>query len=507
MTEVQLKRALNQFPLAASCSLILFCLYLFIVPRYDILPSIGSYNETRLLEILLLLTVTSLFICNSSFRDNWLSIYKTFPTRSKFLLYSVVTIGVISSAYSPFARFALLEVSFLILLSATTICIAVCRMQLAVFFDKAIGITLLFLGWTYLIGFFAFYLTCLTDDIPFSFRDVLSDFSNIRFFSQFQSWTLSLVVMPLIFFPKQSFLLKTLFLSTAICWWFFLFTSGTRGTLLGCLVAIPFTIFIFGKQARSWFYWQVIAIAGGAASYYIFFFLIPAITSIQVQSVLDTTIGRMLGQTSDRVYLWKTAGEMIQASPWFGVGPMQYATSGPIDIISSHPHNSLLQIAAEWGIPVALTVTFLFMWGLSHWIKVSRQQTIHSQQDKNLHAALLCALVTAAVHSLFSGIIVMPISQVMMTLVIGWMIGISLPVIHAKDHRQKHSLHQHIILGVAFAILSAGVLWPISRDLPYLEKLQTDYIRSHPHLKQIHPRFWHQGNLHGYPIEKLDSVR
>lgn len=498
-----MKRTRSQFPLVASCSLVLFCLYLFIVPRYDILPTFGSYNETRLLETLLLLTVTFLFISNSASRDNWLSTFKAIPNYARFLLSAVVIIGVVSSGYAPDFWFALLEVSFLVLLAATSICIAVCRRQLPVFFDKTIVITLLLLGWLYLVGFFVFYFTCLTDDIPFLLRDLLSDFDNIRFFGQFQSWTLALTVMPLIFFAKRSLLLTILFLSVAICWWFLLFSSGTRGTLLGCLVAIPFSIFIFGKQARSWFYWQVIAITGGLASYYLFFFLIPAITSIQVQSVLDTTVGRMIGHTSGRVHLWKIAGEMIQTSPWFGVGPMHYATSGPIDIISSHPHNSLLQIAAEWGIPVALIVAFLFMWGLFHWIKGSRQ-AIPAQQDKNLQAALLCSLLTAAVHSLFSGIIVMPISQVMMTLVIGWMIGISLPEIHAKAQRCKHSLPQHIILGMAFVIMSAGVLWPISRDVLHLEKLQTDYIRSHPHLKQLYPRFWHQGNLHGYPIEKQD---
>lgn len=478
----------NRLPVISFFSTLFFCLYFATVSHFDILPWFGTYNEKRILELLLLLVVTSLFICNSTSRENWLSTLGHLPGSSKVLLLSIAGLGLISSAGAAFPKFALLEVSLFILLFAGSICVASCYIQLGDLFGKMIAIALFLTGWFYLAGFAGYYLTALSGDITLSQPDLFGNFGNIRFFNQFQSWTLSLLVIPSLIFPKRSFFIKALFITVAIGWWLLLFTSNCRGTLVGCLIAFFITLLLFGKQAKLWFQWQVVAIAGGLAAYLLFFFLIPKIMSVDVQTIID----RDIIHDTPRIELWSSAGKMVQTQPWLGAGPMHFAAETRGN--ANHPHNSLLQIAAEWGLPVALTVIALFAWGLLTWFKTIKSIP-STLQNQNVYVALFASLLTAAVHSLFCGIIVMPLSQVMMTLVIGWMLGISAR--HSVARENHHKL-KHFILWLIFLVTISGVIWPLFPELLYLEELQTEFLHSHPEKGYLKPRFWELGDLNEY---------
>ena len=487
-------KSYSQLPLVSFFSLLLFCLYFLFVPILDILPWFNCYDEKRILELLLLLTISFLHICVPVSRNNWLSILKFFPVSSKILLLLVVIFGLVSSVGSQFPKFAFLELSLFVLLFAISLCVANCRLQLdIVLFNKMIAIALFLTGWVYLLGFLGNYITAASGDTAFNQRALFGAFSNIRFFSQFQSWTISLVVIPLLLFKNRPFFLSTVFIAVAITWWLLLFTSGTRGTLVGCFIAIPLVTLIIGKDAKNWFQWQLIAITGGMAAYCIFFFLIPAIISIDIQSVLNNTVNRDITHLNDRMDLWSTAVKMVQSMPWFGAGPMHYAAAENTRFIA-HPHNSLLQIAAEWGLPVTLAVIFLFVWGVFAWVKTVKSNHT-TKDDKNIYAALLASLITGTIHSLFSGIIVMPLSQIMLILVIGWMLGIWLSY---KIDRAKviiySRLEQMVLCGALLAVC-LGVIGPLFPEVLFLEKLQIAFLRSHPEEKLCNPRFWLMGNL------------
>jgi O-antigen ligase len=355
-----------------------------------------------------------------------------------------------------------------------------------------VAAALFLMGWFYFTYVTGHYLSALVHDTPFYQRAIYINFVNIRFFNQFQSWTLSLMVLPLLLFPKRASFMTALFIAVAVAWWLLLFASGVRGTLVGSLVAIPFTLWVFGKQAKQWFKWQVVAMVGGLAGYFFFFFVVPEISSLDVQNILANTIDRDVSRVSDRWELWSVAGKMAQEEPWLGAGPMQYAALG--HSIAAHPHNSLLQIAAEWGLPVALAVIALFILGLIGWAKIANSISFN-EKGKNIYAALFASLMTAAVNSLFCGIIVMPLSQVMMVLVIGWMLGIS--VSHSAA-RRNHSKLKHAILCLIFPFAIYGVIWPLFPEVLQLEKSQAEFRNSHPKSPYFRPRFWLQGYLIGY---------
>lgn len=473
-------------------SVLLFCLYFTVVPHLDILPWFDAFNEKRILELFLLLVVLALFICHPASRENWLMTLGYLPVGGKILLFGIAFLGIVSSINAAFPKFALLEVSLFTLLFAVTICIASCRTQLGDLFDKMMALAVFVLGWLCFMDFLGYYLFILNNGPPFSQQELFRNFSNIRMFNQVQSWTLSLIVVPLLLFTKRSFFITVLFITVAISWWLLLFTSGSRATLVGCLVAIPVTLLVFGKQAKDWFRWQAIAITGGVAGYYLFFFLIPEIMSVDFRALLESTVGRNMTYTADRLELWSSAVQMVQSSPWLGIGPMHYAAR--TNTIATHPHNALLQIAAEWGLPVVLAVIVLFTWGLYSWIK-SVKSTPSTIKDKNVYAALFASLLTAAVNSLFDGVIVMPLSQVIMVLVIGWILDVAF---QGEVSRAKHSALSHFAVILMFLSVMIGVTWPLFPEVLCLEKWQAEFMTTRPPRSHLQPRFWVQGDLNGY---------
>ena len=93
--------------------------------------------------------------------------------------------------------------------------------------------------------------------------------------------------------------------------------------------------------------------------------------------------------------------------------------------IMLQPHNSLLQLASEWGLPATSTILAIAGFGIYCWLKKLNANTLEKQsnQDKNLTVILFFTIVGNAAYSLVDGVIVMPLSQVLMFTMIGLMIG------------------------------------------------------------------------------------
>lgn len=86
---------------------------------------------------------------------------------------------------------------------------------------------------------------------------------------------------------------------------------------------------------------------------------IPALSRIG-QLVTDAD-GAISGNGSERGDTWKTAVNLIQSSPLFGVGIGTYSSVAyRVNGVSDIAHNTFLQLAAEWGIPLA-AVLFSYM--------------------------------------------------------------------------------------------------------------------------------------------------
>lgn len=106
------------------------------------------------------------------------------------------------------------------------------------------------------------------------------------------------------------------------------------------------------------------------------------------------------------------AWEMAQANLWLGAGSMHYsATCNPI---AAHPHQVVLQWAAEWGLPATLLALVLGLWGMVFGISRLR----HCEID-NTGAALWLAIAGALVLAQVDGVFVMPYSETWLAILIG----------------------------------------------------------------------------------------
>jgi O-antigen ligase len=471
-----------------------FCFCFAVSPHLDLLPMFGPFNEARLLELLLFVFFCCCVACHPSLRVKWLTILDAIPLSSKLLMVAVVLLGCISATQAAFPSFAWLEVALFVLLFAVTLCIAACRWELGAIFDRIILLALIVMVLPCTTALFGHYVFAMSGEVKFE-RDVLFfNYANVRFFNQLQGWTLSLIVLPSFLFARRFPALRIFCIIAAINWWLLLFVSGGRGTLLSALVAFPVTRYLFGAKARPWFRWQIITALAGFVAYLILILLLPTVFGLDFNASQIGLLGRSFTSSSGRIGLWITALEMVVNKPWLGIGPMQYAASPSIPY--AHPHNALLQLAAEWGIPAALMVLALFFWGAMRWVQHSKSKLATMEGD-NLRVALFGSLLTAALYSLFDGVIVMPISQVMLVLIIGWMLGM-LSFSESRS-KPKPTVIRVLIASLLLAITLFGVLRPVVPTVFCLEQLQSDFIQNHPKVGNLKPRFWQQGYLSGYP--------
>ena len=150
--------------------------------------------------------------------------------------------------------------------------------------------------------------------------------------------------------------------------------------------------------------------------------------------------------------MWSVTVRDARDNPLLGIGPMNYVCTSPVPI--GHPHNFLLQLAAEWGIAVALAVCVIFLfllWRISNSI---RQDEFDSEEDTVVAGLLLTGVLAAALHACLSGVMVMPASQVTGLLVCGMLLGMY-PTTPGK--RTTRVLHWGFIPGLFLTISLLGL--------------------------------------------------
>ncbi len=268
----------------------------------------------------------------------------------------------------------------------------------------------------YLVSFYVGYITATIFKTPLNWPLPFNGFTNIRHFNQYQLWGLGLICLPLLGFELKKN--TRIWLQIALTgWWVLLFYSASRGVLLAWFLGMLITLAAYRTLAWPFLRLQLLQIATGFCSYYLLFIAIPAArqTTLVTGTVMRET-------TNDRVELWSQALVLVKEFPLFGVGPMHFAWFSQAN---AHPHNSVMQIASEWGLPAALIVVTIAGYGIYCWLKRFNADSLKTQTnlDSSLAIVLFFTIITNAVYSLVDGVIVMPISQVMMFTVIGLMIG------------------------------------------------------------------------------------
>lgn len=394
---------------------LLACIVLVaVLPSLHFMPKviIWFHDGQRLLEIVIL----SLVLLHSIFNTCNNSSFNIFNQKTCYAFVVLIILAVLSSLLAASPRHAFIEVSVFVGLFYLAIMIARLYSDQKEVLIKRIAYVLWVGLLLYLVSFYVGYATAVIVKKPLQWPLPFTGFSNIRAFNQYQLWSLGLITLPLLTFELSNNVRRWLYIALTF-WWVLLFYSASRGALIAWLIGTIITAVIYKKLAWPLIRIHLINLVSGYFTYVLLFEIIPKLN----ESTLVT--GTILRETtSDRMDLWHKAFTLAMEAPWLGVGPMHYAW---YSTTNAHPHNSVLQLAAEFGMPATLIVLATTGYGAVAWLK---QFNIHrlgvaSAFDKNLTVILLFTIVTNALYSLVDGVIVMPISQIMMFVMIGLLVG------------------------------------------------------------------------------------
>lgn len=321
------------------------------------------------------------------------------------------------------------------------------------------------------------------ENLSFHPQEFFTGFSNQRFFGHWVTLSLPLLVLARRRAEACSFR-SGLLHALAGLWLCFVIASGTRGTWFA-LLAVAFAAPLAGRAGRSMASGMAHTALIGMALYGLMFWLAPQMVSgdAGLEGLSRIAQGAAL---SGREVLWSLAVEGITTRPLLGMGPMMFAAL-PNDY-AAHPHNAVLQLAYEWGIPL----TFLVVAFAS--TVLYRQFRICRQGNDPLRVALLMCIVGGLIQAQVDGVLVMPFSQVMFVLLCAWLA--SLNDGRAAQHAPGATSHPSAGFRALLLLLVAAQLWLISPELKRLEAWEEDFLQSSAKDRYF-PRFWAQGFVPG----------
>lgn len=326
-------------------------------------------------------------------------------------------LGGLSAVLSEFPRFAGLEWATLLLLSCMAFLIAgQARMGEGNFDVWAIRLVVVVSGIIVLrvmMGYLAATIQGVRLDSVALFTSV---FSNRRVFGQVASMVMPLLAYPFLVSSYTRLQRWGAFILLAL-WWMLVIVSGTRGTWMALVVAASILAFFAWRACVRWLRVQATAFGVGALLFWVLFVLLPV--WLGQNATIENRLSN-IDSLSGRSELWAMAWTHIQAHPWLGIGPMHLAAI-PFKY-GAHPHNAILQLAAEWGVLATLAIILPALFSIHHLLARLRQQA--SNPTNVLLMCLSASLLAAGAQSMVDGVIVMPYSQLWVALIAGWTFGV-----------------------------------------------------------------------------------
>lgn len=417
---------MHKITLSKISQLMVFAAYVALItlsPSLKLITYIEFHDCQRILQLLLLCIV----LIDGVLIGFKLDYMPHINNKVRLGIIAIIVLALISSYMSLAPRYAYIETSIFAALCYLALFVARSLHENKDNFIKYLTYALWASVVLYMVSFYVGYTTAIALKKTLQWPAPFFGFSNIRLFQQYQLWALGLICLPLLAFELKQKIRIWLYFGLA-CWWVLLFYAASRGVTLGWLLAMMVTTIVYKKIAVPLLRIQLISAAGGLAGYLVLFKAIPYWIASSVVSgatnagsaIITSTIFR--DTTYDRLDLWKVAYVMIKNFPFFGVGPMNFYF---YNSFGTHPHNSVLQIAAEWGLPATFIILAILGYSFNCWYKkfnATKLQTA-SKLDSNLSIILFFTIIANGAYSLVEGVIVMPISQVLMFTMIGLMIG------------------------------------------------------------------------------------
>lgn len=420
----------------------------FITPFYAM-----HYDQARIFGLMIYIFIIILY----GLKNNNTHLDKNFVSYT-----CVVVIYLsISILFHSYALFSLIEFIMLYLLAYATYIFSTINYQ-----QKKIDIFLLILCFLPIYNILIF-LICLY----MSFHTgVLIGWhgwaDNYRFYD-------SMIILPIflcLYFTAKKNIFSKYFFILYFFYILMLFFDGARSALLSIIIPIFLALFIYPKNRK------ILSIS------IIIFFLAFILHTLYLRfSPLSiSTIFR--DTTSGRYDLWLYGLKRFLEKPLFGHGGANFSLDTHVFLTS--PHNLMIQFIAEWGIGGVLLIFLLFLLYF-HLLKNIR----------NLSPFIFLCAVAILIDGLFSGLFILPMSQMNFMLVIGLLLN------QINQHRVagivdpsfNYQFYKYIFSVVALFCIGYFLLFHWE-DITCLNCMGMEGVNT--------PRFWRSGkSLH---LQEID---
>jgi len=450
----------------------------------------ADHDDQRCVQLVLLVLLAPFMLARAGIADQIAWMGRT----GRWLLGAFFGLGAFSTvgAFSP--RHALYEWTMLLFLLLAAALLAA---ELARAGDSGLQFVLrgvVFIGILYSLRVALMYAAMLASGAPPDMHAMFVGFSNARFFNHAQTALLPMAVLLYLQAPKGSAWRRAAFALSAV-WWTFLFVSQSRATMLALGIGCMLVLAVRRGQARSFLRAVVLSALAGATIYVLAFVVLPMLAGMPSFDTVNIAMQRTAADpTSGRLPLWELAGQLMAAHPWLGIGPQHYAHEESMVKWAAHPHNFLLQIGAEWGLPTLLCLLAAIVIGMRGLVRSSRRIAPADSAAQQTLTVLLATGTAILVDGLFSGVIVMPQSQMAIVLYLacaaGWMRSLDkdlAPRAGALLHWLSKGLAVAALCGLAYAVAPNIERHAVHAPLTPVEQARNPGIHW--------PRLWEAGHF------------
>jgi O-antigen ligase len=264
------------------------------------------------------------------------------------------------------------------------------------------------------------YMFALSDQVAQLPNYIPRGLVNIRYWSHIATWLMPLLPLAVLLGPLKDQRLWRFFVALgAALWWWIVFLSSSRGTMLGLAFGVLFAALLIGRPALPWLKVFFRYLAYGAIAWLLLSVLIPSLLLDEI------SVRAIKADSSGRMPLFIEAWRMSLENFPFGMGPQSWLTH---DLLTEayrhshkfgHPHNMYLMWAAEYGWLLIVALMALVSQAIRFfWQRRTEVRTGHNSQLALPLAAFTASVSAALLHAGVSAVFMAPGSMLVGFLVL-----------------------------------------------------------------------------------------
>jgi len=466
----------NLADLFGIVTLLAWLVYLLAAPTIGFSWIESWHNEQRAVQIVLLVA-TAVAFCVHMVPQPRNAI--TVPHGIPPLALTLFAIGTVSALRSESMLAAFAEVGLAVLLLILALLTAVVVSNDVQRYSRWARRFALLLATAYVLGVATRYAAAIGLGRGIDFDVLILGYANPRFPSALHALLIPFIACVAVDSREHKFLrIASVIVLTFI--WAINVGLQTRAIWLAYLLVLPASVLLLGWRNAGRAVLVIVGTAvAGVLTFYIVSWVSPAPTA---EAAASAALRDWAGLTFRKV-VWQMSWDAISKAPLLGIGPMQFATFD--NRVGAHPHNWIMQVAAEWGVPALLLLLFAL-------VLLARATRQAAALDSTVVSAALAFGIGLA-NGLVDGNLVMPVSQSAFALAGGLMLA---AILHARNNSATYPINlarRLVSIGSATLAAAAVVAFAVF-SFSDQESGVSRFHQTQPGAWLV-PRFWEQGLL------------